>query len=449
MAGPFACSILKKKLSKYIRFVLLQKPVTVYTRNQSEKARREIESTFASVNADRKALAETSTITPIECRSELKAFEVGINTILAINSEISTKSLGRISHHYICNKDFLLKKKELSIIDIAKRLNISKSTVSFILNEKSKEKRISEATTQKVLKFIKEVGYKPNLLARSLRTGKTNIIGLMVENIANPFFANLANLIEENAYKNGYKILYCSTENDPAKARELIQMFRDRHIDGYIITPTEDIKNDIDQLVHSGVPVILFDRFFEDGNYDYVVLDNFKSTYNTVLHLAEQGYAEIGYVTINSLQSQMQDRLHGYEKALDDHSLIHYVREVDFGMHDKNVVDHIIDFLTRNKKLDAIIFATNYLGISGLKAIKHMQLKIPSDIAVVCFDDHTTFELHTPTITSIEQPIEIMSKQLINILLDKLASKNMINHKVTLPGTLIIRESSKKRIKKY
>ena len=335
-----------------------------------------------------------------------------------------------------------MKKKVLSIIDIAKQLNVSQSTVSFILNGKSKERRISDQTTEKVLKFIEEVGYKPNLLARSLRTGKTNIIGLMVESISNPFFANVARLIEENAYKNGYKILYCSTENDPAKARELMQMFKDRHVDGYIITPTEGIKDDIDKLVNGGAPVILFDRCFENGINDYVILDNFQSTYNAVKHLIEQGYTEIGFITINSLQSQMQARLHGYEKAADDNGLNHYVKEVGFNLDDDNIVEHIVDFLKRKKKLDAIIFATNYLGINGLKAIREMRLSIPSDIAVISFDDHVAFELHTPAITCIAQPIKAMSVQLINILMHKLASKNVIHYKVTLPGVLIVRESS-------
>jgi len=338
-----------------------------------------------------------------------------------------------------------VKKKVLSIIDIAKQLQLSQSTVSFILNGKSKEKRISDQTTQKVLKFIDEVGYKPNLLARSFRTGKTNTIGLMVENISNPFFATLAGLIEENAYKNGYKILYCSTENDQEKARELMQLFRDRHIDGYIITPTEGIKEDIDKLVSSGKPVILFDRCFDNGNHDFVMLDNFKSTYTAIQHLVDQGYKEIGFITINSLQSQMQERLHGYEKAADDHSLNHYVKEIGFHMDDANVVEHIIDFLGRKSKLDAVIFSTNYLGINGLRAIKQMGLSIPSDIAVVSFDDNTVFELHTPTITAIAQPIEAMSEQLINILLDKLAAKHVIDHKVTLPGQLIVRGSTQKK----
>ena len=335
-----------------------------------------------------------------------------------------------------------VKKKSLSITDIAKQLNISQTTVSFILNGKSKEKRISDEMTERVLKFVDQVGYKPNLLARSFRTGKTNIIGLMVENISNPFFANLARMIEENAYKNGYKILYCSTENDPEKARELLLMFKDRCVDGYIITPTEGITREVEGLVSNGAPVILFDRHFNDDNFDYVVLDNEASTYNAVKHLTAQGFREIAFVTINSLQSQMRQRMIGYEKAMDEHSLNHHIKEVNF-LHDaEQNVAHIQDFLDRKGKLEAVIFATNYLGISGLKAIKNLGLSIPGDIAVISYDDHVLFELYTPTITSIAQPIEEMSDQLINILLGKLSGKAETKHRITLPGQLILRESS-------
>src|SRR5690606_299028 len=173
-------------------------------------------------------------------------------------------------------------KKRLSIVDIAKQLNISQTTVSFILNGKSKEKRISDEVSEKVLRFVKEVGYKPNMLARSFRTGKTNIIGLMVEDISNPFFAHIARLIEEKAYANDYKILYCSTENNPEKAEELLQMFQDRRVDGYIITPTNNLAEHARELVNSGAPVVLFDRYFEQDTFDHVVLDNEGATYNGV-----------------------------------------------------------------------------------------------------------------------------------------------------------------------
>ena len=339
-----------------------------------------------------------------------------------------------------------MKKKSLSIVDIAKQLNISQTTVSFILNGKSKDKRISDEMTDKVLKFVEKVGYKPNLLARSFRTGKTNIIGLMVEDISNPFFANVARLIEEKAYANGYKILYCSTENDARKAQELLLMFKDRCVDGYIITPTESLLKDVEGLVSSGAPVILFDRRFEDDRFDYVLLDNQASSYNAAKHLIDQGFRDIGFITINSLQTQMKDRMTGYEKAMEEHGLNQYIKEVSFSLNTEQSVEHIEDFLRRKKKLEAVIFSTNYLGISGLRAIKNLGLSIPNDLAVISFDDHILFDLYSPTITSIAQPIEEMSAQLINILLQKLSGgqdqKNAEKQQIILPGQLILRQSS-------
>ncbi len=340
-----------------------------------------------------------------------------------------------------------MKKKSYSLVDIAKKLNISTTTVSFILNGKAEEKRISTELKEKVLRFIEEINYKPNLLARSFRTGKTNIIGLMVEDISNSFFSNLARLIEEKAYKSGYKILYCSTGNDPVKAGELMQMFKDRRIDGYIITPTDGIKNEIDQLISNGIPVILFDRKFENAEYDFVVLDNYNSAYNAVEHLVSNGFKEIGFVTINSLQSQMKQRLDGYEKAIEKFKLKPYIKELSFNLDSNSMTEYIVDFLQRKKNLDAVFFATNYLGISGLKAINQLKLSIPNDLAVISFDDHVAFDLHNPPITAITQPIEIMAEQLINILLSKLAFTNKQTHQIILPGLLIHRNSTVKKKK--
>jgi LacI family transcriptional regulator len=340
-----------------------------------------------------------------------------------------------------------LKNKSYSLVDIAKKLNISTTTVSFILNGKAEEKRISNALKEKVLQFVEEVNYKPNLLARSFRTGKTNIIGLMVEDISNSFFANFARLIEEKAYKNGYRILYCSTGNEPEKARELLQMFKEQRVDGYIITPTDGIKEEIAQLVKTGVPIILFDRKYDNIDHDYVELDNYQSAFDAVSHLVSNGFKDIGFITINSLQSQMQQRLAGYEAAIEKYGLKSYVKELSFNLESNSRADYIIDFLRRKKSLDAVFFATNYLCISGLKAIQELKLSIPKDLAVVSFDDHIAFELHNPPITTITQPIESMAESLINMLLDKLAFSNQQLQQVTLPGQLIIRNSSGKKRK--
>jgi LacI family transcriptional regulator len=270
----------------------------------------------------------------------------------------------------------------------------------------------------------------------------------MVESISNPFFANIARRIEELAYKNGYKIIYSSTDNDTMRTKELIQMFRERHVDGYIISPPEGIEDDVNSLINAGIPVVFFDRYLSDIVVDSVTIDNFSSSYNAVKYLISTGCKNIGFVTLDSLQTQMQDRLNGYEKAIDEAGLSMHVKEIAFNQNPDNIVRHIVDFLERKTKLDAIFFATNYLGISGLKAIRNLGRSIPGEISVITFDDHELFELHNPSITAIFQPVDEISDQVINILLNKMkpGGKQKKEHNLVLPTEMVTRHSTKAAI---
>lgn len=339
-----------------------------------------------------------------------------------------------------------MRKKILGIRGIASKLNISATTVSFILNGKAEEKRISSDLTQKVLKLVKEVGYVPNHLAKSLRSGKTNIIGLIVEDISNPFFANVARQIEEEANKKGYKIFYCSSENEPVKTRELIKVFRERQVDGYIITPSDGIDEDILALQKSQSHVILFDRFLQGVKTNYVIVDNVEGTYKAINHLIDEGYKKIAFVTLASEQTQMKGRMQGYKKALDENKNRHFIKKLKFHEDPEKMVEQIISFLEKKPEIDAVFFATNYLGISGLEALNRLKYKIPGDMGVVSFDDHDLFRLYTPSITAVAQPVEEMSKRIINILLDELNKSDKLSRlqQITLPTTLIIRQSSRK-----
>ncbi len=326
-------------------------------------------------------------------------------------------------------------------------MNVSATAVSFILNGKAEEKRISKEVVKKVERFIEKTGYKPNSLARSLRTGKTNTIALMIEDISNPFFANIARLIEEKAYHSGYKIIYSSSDNDTVKTRELIQMYRERHVDGYIITPPEHIENEVHALTEAGLPVVLFDRFVPGVDCDTVVINNEQSTYDATKHLVEQGFRNIAFITLDSKQLQMQERLRGYEKALAENGLPTFIKQIAYmsGTDSTDLVKQITTFIKGNKELDAVFFGTNYFGVSGLKAIRNLGLQIPDDLAVISFDDHDVFQLNSPSITAIAQPIEKIAEKLITLLLAKLTAsgKTATEKKIVLPAELIIRNSSK------
>lgn len=336
-------------------------------------------------------------------------------------------------------------RKKISLSEIAKKLNVSPTTVSFVLNGKSKEQRVSDEVVKKIQKYIEKVGYKPNTFAQGLRTGKSKIIGLMIEDISNPFFANVAKHIEDRAYQDGYKIMYCSTHNNPAKAADLIKMFKDCRVDGYIIAPTDDMADEIKSLLKDKEKVVLFDRYFKDIPADYIVVNNEESCVQAVSHFVTNGFKNIALITTASLQSQMADRLKGYTKAIKRNGLKLFIKKIRYSEDPALISEEIERFLRVNLTIDAILFATNYLAINGLSVIQKLGFKIPKDIAVISFDDHVLFQFYNPPITSITQPVAQISESVINTLMRKLSNAKSQQNCIEIPTSLILRQSSQRK----
>lgn len=338
-----------------------------------------------------------------------------------------------------------MKKNKPSINDLAARLNISKTTVSFIMNGKAKEKRISDELVKRVEKEARKLGYQADQSAKSLRTGRTNLIGLMVEDISNPFFAGIARLIEEKVYANGYRVVYCSTENDKERGREFLNMFNALRVDGCIVVPTVGMESDIKAMADRGMNIVLLDRRFRNKNIDSVKVDNVGGLYGAVRHLVESGYKRIGLIALALDKPEKEERIVGYNKAVEDFGLTPQLFAVPFKVDYQDYVSDIRSILSENRDMDAVVFSTNYLGISGLEAIQQLKLKIPKDLAIVSFDDHDLFRIHRPGITVMAQPVEEIAQAAIDTLLKKLQApkkaKQPCEH-VVLQTSLIVRDSS-------
>lgn len=338
--------------------------------------------------------------------------------------------------------------KKISLRDIAVRAGVSPTTVSFVLNGKAQEKRVSREVIQRVEGLVKELGYEPNPMARGLRTGKTMTIGLMVEDISNQFFATLAKVIEDEADKFGYDVIYCSTENKEARAKKLLEMLKHRQVDGYILTPTAHLKDEIQKLLQEGKPIVLMDRYFPSLPTNYVVIDNFQGSSMAAAHLLGHGYQKLAIVTTVSRQTQMQERLHGFMHALhSDNTVATSCTElcISFERMRENATEQISRFLKKSKP-DAVFFATNYLGIYGIEAIKYLGWKIPSQIGMVSFDDHMIFKLYQPAITCVAQPVRKIGEYVIKVLMENINGRmhrSPMQH--ILSPQLIIRESCGER----
>jgi LacI family transcriptional regulator len=318
------------------------------------------------------------------------------------------------------------------------------------MNDKAVKMRISREVIDKVENVAREMGYRPNQLARGLRTGRTKTIGLIVENISNAFFATLAKSIEDEAKRYDYKVVYCSTDNDEEKARELINMLSQRQVDGYIITPTLNLADDIRRLQAENKPVILIDRYFpQHAEIPSVLVDNYEGVSRGMEALIERGYRRIALVSIETEMAHMKDRQRAYCDVLRRHNIPEehrMVKIIPYHIDHEKALEEVEDLLSRaGSEIDAVFFLTNYLGVLGIETIKKLRIKVPEQLAVICFDDNDIFRLYTPTISVIRQPIEEIGKKAMFALVERLRhSGEEIHHNnipVRLTADLVARES--------
>ncbi|THU32952.1 LacI family transcriptional regulator [Niastella caeni] len=333
--------------------------------------------------------------------------------------------------------------KRVSLKDIARIAGVSPSTVSFVLNGKAKQMRISETLASKIMEVAKKEGYHPNPVAVSLRTGKSQILGLIVESISGNFFASLSRIIEEEAARFGYKIVYTSTENNRQKGKELIGMLSQRQVDGYIITPTPGMEQDIKDLIADNKPVVLMDSYFPGIDVPHVLVNNYEGVKKGMNHLIEKGYRRIGFVTVDLHLVQMEERLKAYQDSMHEAGLAtdnlvltqKYEEEKELG------IQQVTSFIQNTPDLEAVFFATNYLGLLGLESIHRLGLKLPDDLAMICFDDHDVFRLYPPGITCIRQPAEEIARKALELLMDQLGkgSNTGGETKIEISPGLVIR----------
>ena len=311
-----------------------------------------------------------------------------------------------------------------SIKEIAKKLGISPSTVSFVLNGKEKERRISESLAKEVRKVARQSGYQRNQVAVSLRTGKSKIIALIVDTISGSFFSSLARTIEQEAQASGYRVIYGSTGTN-AKGEDVIQILHQYHVDGFLIIPWKGMEKDIKSLLLRKKPLVLLDSYFPGVQASHVLVDNYEGMMKGAEYLIDKGYKKIGLVCNDIEMVQMHERKGAFVDTLKKRKLPfkkQLVCETKYESAQEDVIQQIETFI-KTTKPEAIMFAANYLGVCGLEAIKNLNLKIPSDIAVVCFDDLDIFNLYPPGITSIRQPIKEIAKTAFHILMDEMDQK--------------------------
>jgi len=325
----------------------------------------------------------------------------------------------------------------VSIKDVAEAAGVSTATVSRVL---SNGLHVRPEVRERVMATVERLGYRPNLVARSLRSQQSSTIGLIVSDISNPFFTAISRAVEDTAYGQGFSVLLCNTDENPEKEAIYLNLMRDTAVAGAIMSPTrQTIANFADS--NFPFPIVVVDRSISNGDVDAVLLDNVDAAYRLITHLIEQGYRRIA--ALCSEMSTGIERQLGYEKALRAHGLApksEYMKYVPPKAEAGYAAT--LKMLDLAEPPDALFTINGLLAEGALQAIRERNLTIPDDIALVTFDETTWSSLVQPAITLIAQPTYEIGKTAAELLMQRIADPARPTRQVILKGQLLVRGSS-------
>lgn len=308
-----------------------------------------------------------------------------------------------------------------SLKDIAKELNLSKTTVSWVLSGQARTKGISEATAKRVLKCAMRLNYHPNLIAKSLHTGQTNTIGLILPSISDDFYSGLARVIETEARRCGYSLMISSSKSDKDREEEIIHMFKAKRVDGIIIAPTKKSQTEIKRLIDESFPFVTVDRFFPELKTNYIIINNYESSYLLTKHLINKGSRKIAIITTNPHLTTMNMRREGYEKALTEFHIDidkELIGEVMYAGYEKNIYSVLDRIFQHTPDLDAFFFTTHILALETFQYLN--EKKIHRKFEMACIHDIPVFKILAPQINVARMPIEKIGLEAVTILIEQI-----------------------------
>lgn len=328
-----------------------------------------------------------------------------------------------------------------SIKDVAAAAGVSTATVSRVLSNKP---YIRPELRERVMAAVEQLEYRPNLVARNLRSQQSNTIGLIVSDIQNPFFSALSRAVEDTAYEHGFSVLLCNTDESHEKELMYLNVMRDERVAGLIFSPTQQSLSRFAEL-NIDIPAVMIDRALKNGDVDAVLLDNVAGAYELTTHLIERGYQRIGAI-FGFDSATGTERQRGYQEALREHGLPlveERIRRVQPRLETGRSA--ALELLAAAQPPDAIMAGNSLLAAGALQAIRERQLRIPDDVALVGFDETIWAALVQPALTVLAQPTDALGSSATELLLQRIADPRRPTRKIILQGKLCVRDSSAPR----
>ncbi len=333
---------------------------------------------------------------------------------------------------------------EVTIKDIARKANVSYATVSRALNNK---RGVREATRRRILELAAEMCYTPNAIARGLVKRQTHTLGLIIPDITNPFYPEVARGIEDGAAEQEFSIFLCNTNWEREREVDYLRLLAEKRVDGIILAP---IDNDVEAVEHrlaNKIPVVYVSNAPDKTQHSFVVIDNVLGGFLATEHLIQAGYRRVGFVGSTEDSLTIEERLKGYRRALKKHGLPVEKKYIQLGEFKQESGYRIIMRMIADGDYPRAIFAENdLLALGILQGVKASGLSVPGDVAVVGFDDIPFASFPEVQLTTINQPTYEMGRKAVEILLEQIGgyggSPPARLRQIYLEPRLVVRQSS-------
>ncbi len=329
---------------------------------------------------------------------------------------------------------------QVTMKDIADDVGVSTATVSRVLNGKGP---VSEEVKSAVLASVDRLGYRPNVIGRSLRLSRTFVIGVLIPDISNPFFGEMVRAIEDRALDAGYAVMTCSSGEDLVREQRYVEVMLDRSVDGVLVAVTDSFSSDLAPLIETETPIVLIDRILESMPLDSITIDNEGAAELAVSYLISRGYKRIGVVAGPERVSTATGRLAGCQRALAARGFPlseSYLFSGDYLEESGLAAGR--ELIRMQNPPDAVLVTNNLMTLGFFRAVVEAGWRVPHDLAIIGFDDSDWASLATPTLTVVDQSPYEMGARAVKLLLDRLRADGMVEpRRTTIPVRLIRRGS--------
>lgn len=325
--------------------------------------------------------------------------------------------------------------------DVARAAGVSTATVSRVLNAPQK---VTVTTRERVERAIRTLNYQPSRVARRLRmrTHTAHMLGLMVPDMQNPFFSDVARGVEDVAYEHRHALIVCNSDECAEKEEFYLQTMRAESVDGIILPITDRESVSVERLLQDGKPVVCVDRRSKRLNIDTVLVDNERAAYDAVTHLIELGHSRIGIIVGLRHLSTSQDRLAGYKQALSDYAIPYDPELVRFGnSRQESGRQGALALLDLADRPTALFPANNMMTLGSLEALQQRGLRIPDEMALLGFDDFPWANAFNPPLSVVRQPSYAIGREAAKLLLERIHTPNRPYITIVLQHELVIRQS--------